>query len=115
MHFNHVGVMFPIEVVEMFQHLPLRNDGARSVRQVLEMRYSVGDSSMGWPSRKTVCWIVSISTSRTVRMGDDTPLARRIKALIRASSSPRSKGLLKVIVSSVIQKLHDRILAFQRR
>ena len=93
--FDDVGVMLPVVVVEMLEQFFAGDDDARAVDEVLE------DAVLGGREIEQAAVAMDgllervSSTSAKRKMGCDAPLPRRMRALTRAISSPRSKGLLR--------------------
>src|ERR1017187_2776346 len=92
-NFDHIAESFPVEVIEMLEQLGLGTTALGRCARYSRTRYSIAVRLPSFPLRRTVRSAVLISRSPTFNTAALCPLPRRIRALARARSSPKSNGL----------------------
>src|SRR3984885_390593 len=112
MSFDDIGMMLPVEVVQMFEQLLLRNDGARPMNKVFEnpvfRRRKIENPA---PAANRLLHSIQFQVRNR---------QHRVRGTFRAPNEgfnssqklAQIKGLAEIVIGSRIQQVHDRLFTF---
>ena len=111
MSFDHVGMMLPIEIVQMFQQLLLRNNCARPMDEIFKNSVFRGRDREPGPGGGPFAARYSIPGLKPPTPGRDAFCAT-YESFDPGKKLSQIKWLAEIVVRSRVQQIHNRLFTF---